>query len=124
MFQLSEFIRRRSICLLRSIRRGFQCLAGHILPCWSLSRLIDNIELVDNEFKLSNIVVDVAFKLLIDDIELVNKLLIDNIEFVDKLFTLLKIVVDIAFKLLIDNVEVVDNEFKLLNIVAVVALIL
>ena len=28
--------------------------------------LIDNIELVDNEFKLLNIVVDVAFKLLMD----------------------------------------------------------
>jgi hypothetical protein len=27
--------------------------------------LIDNVELVDNEFKLLNIVVDVAFKLLI-----------------------------------------------------------
>ncbi len=39
---------------------------------------------------LLNIVVDVAFKLLID-----------NVQFVDKLFKLLKIVVDVVFKLLI-----------------------
>jgi hypothetical protein len=48
----------------------------------------------DKLFKLLNIVVDVAFKLLID-----------NIEFVDKLFKLLNIVVDVLFKLLIDNIE-------------------
>ena len=33
--------------------------------------LIDNVELVDNEFKLLNMVVDVAFKLLINILELV-----------------------------------------------------
>ena len=42
--------------------------------------LIDNVELVDNEFKLLKIVVDVVLILLID-----------NIEFVDKLFKLLLI---------------------------------
>ena len=63
--------------------------------------LIDNIELVDNEFKLPNTVVDVAFILLID-----------NIELVDNEFKLPNIVVDVAFILLIDNVELVDNEFK------------
>ncbi len=62
--------------------------------------LIDNIELVDNEFKLLNVVVDVALKLLID-----------NIELVDNEFKLLNVVVDVAFKLLIDNTELVDNEF-------------
>ena len=41
----------------------------------ALELLIDNIELVDNEFKLLNIVVDVLFKLLIDNIEFVDKLL-------------------------------------------------
>ncbi len=46
---------------------------------------------MDNEFKLLNIVVDVAFKLLIN-----------NLELVEKLFKLLKIVVDVAFKLFID----------------------
>ncbi len=45
------------------------------------------------------------------------KLLIFNIEFVEILFKLLNIVVDVAFKLLIDNTELVDNEFKLVNIV-------
>jgi hypothetical protein len=44
--------------------------------------------------------VDVAFKLLID-----------NVELVDNEFKLLNVVVDVAFKLLIDNVELVDNEF-------------
>ena len=62
--------------------------------------------LLDKLFKLWNIVVDVTFKLLIDNIELVHKL-----------FKLLNIVVDVAFKLLIDNVELVDKLFKLLNIV-------
>jgi hypothetical protein len=31
--------------------------------------LIDKVELVDNEFKLFNIVADVAFVLLIDNVE-------------------------------------------------------
>ena len=62
---------------------------------------MDNVELVDNDVKLLNIVVDVAFILLID-----------NIELVDNEVKLLNIVVDVAFKLLIDNVELVDNEFK------------
>ena len=61
--------------------------------------LIDNVELPDNEFKLLNIVVEVAFKLLIC---------------VVWLFNIPKNVVEVAFKLLIDNVELVDNEFKLL----------
>ena len=64
--------------------------------------VIDNVELLDNEFKLVNIVVDVLFKLLID-----------NIELVDKLFKLVNIVVDLLFKLLIDNIELVDKLFKL-----------
>ncbi len=53
-----------------------------------------------------NNVVDVAFNLLID-----------NVELVDNEFKLLNIVVDVLFKLLIDNIELVDNEFKLLKIV-------
>ncbi len=68
--------------------------------CWirplvdvALKLLIDNIELVDKLFKLLKVVVDVALKLLID-----------NIELVDKLFKLLKKVVDLLFKLLIDVV--------------------
>ena len=68
--------------------------------------LIDNVELVDKLFKLLNIVVDVAFKLLID-----------NIDDVDKLFKLLKVVVDVAFKLLINNLELVEKLFKLLKVV-------
>jgi hypothetical protein len=47
---------------------------------------------------------------LIDNIELVDKLLIDNIEFVDKL---LIDNVELVDKLLIDNVELVDKLFKL-----------
>ncbi len=49
---------------------------------------------------LSNIVVDVVFKLLTD-----------NVEFVDKLFELLNMVVDVVFKSLIDNIELVHNAF-------------
>ena len=45
------------------------------------------------------------------------KLLIDSVELVDKLFKLLNIVFDVVFKLLIDNVEFVDKLFKLVNIV-------
>ena len=33
---------------------------------------IDNVELVDNEFKLLNMVVDVEFKTFIDNVELVD----------------------------------------------------
>ena len=55
--------------------------------------LIDNIELVDNEFKLENMFVDVA-----------SKLFIDNIELVDIEFKLENIVVDVAFKIEIDVV--------------------
>ena len=40
------------------------------------------------------------------------KLLIDNVELVEKLFKLLNIVFDVLFKLLIDNVELVDKLFK------------
>ncbi len=50
--------------------------------------------LVDNESTLLNTVVNVAFKVLIDSIELV-----------DYEFKLLNIVVDVAFKLLIGKVE-------------------
>ena len=60
------------------------------------------------EFKLFNKVVDVAFKLLIDvvwpltkfniDVLVEFKLLIDNVELVDKEFKLLNIVVDVKFK--------------------------
>ena len=45
-------------------------------------------------------------------VEVAFKLLIDNIEFVDKLFKLLNIVVDVVFKLLIDNIEFVDKLVK------------
>ncbi len=64
------------------------------------------VEFVEREFKLLNIVVLVAFKLLID-----------NVELVEGEFKLLNIVVLVAFKLLIDHVELVDNEFKF-NVVA------
>jgi hypothetical protein len=47
---------------------------------------------VDNEFKQLRIVVDVLFKLFID-----------NTELVDNEFKLLKIVVDVAFQLFIDK---------------------
>ena len=50
---------------------------------------------------MQNIVVDVAFELLID-----------NVEFVDKVFKLPNIVVDVVFKLLIDNVALDDKLFK------------
>ena len=63
--------------------------------------LIDNVELVDKLFILLNIVVEVLFKLLID-----------NVELVDKLFKLLNIVVEVLFKLLIDNIDDVDKLFK------------
>jgi len=62
---------------------------------------IFNVEFVDNEFKLLNIVVDVAFKLFIL-----------NIEFVDNAFKLLNIVVLVAFKLFIFNIEFVERKFK------------
>ncbi len=45
------------------------------------------------------------------DVDVLFKLLIDNIEFVDKLFKLLNVLVDVAFKLLIDNIEFVDKLF-------------
>jgi hypothetical protein len=66
----------------------------------------------------------VKLVLLNIDVDVLFKLLIDNIELVDKLFKLLNNVVDVAFKLLIDNVELVDNEFKLLNTVVDVVFIL
>ena len=51
-------------------------------------------------FIFDNNVVDVVFKLFIDNVELVlNEFIFDNN------------VVDVAFKLFIDNVELVDNEF-------------
>ena len=60
------------------------------------------LKIVDNELILENIVVDVAFILLID---VVWPLTYPNI------------VVDVAFKLLILSVELFHNQFKLLNIV-------
>ena len=69
----------------------------------SLSLLRIDIDVVC-EFKIPNIVVDVVFKLF--------KLLIDNVELVDNEFRLENIVVDVVFKLLIDNVELVDKLFK------------
>ncbi len=50
----------------------------------------------------------------LDDVEF--KLLIDNVESVDKLFKLVKILVDVLFKLLIDNIDDDDKLFKLLLI--------
>jgi hypothetical protein len=55
---------------------------------------------LDNEFKLLDIVVDVAFKLLIF-----------NLGFVEILFELLNIVVDVAFKLLIFDIEFAEMLF-------------
>ncbi len=52
-------------------------------------------------FVIFNNVVDVALILLID-----------NIELVDKLFKLLNMVADVACKLFIDNIELVDKIFK------------
>ncbi len=82
---------------------------------------------MDNEFKLLNTVVDVAFKLLMlkteldhNEFKLVNivvdvafKLLILKTELDDNEFKLVNTVVDVAFKLLILKIELVDNEFKL-----------
>ncbi len=56
--------------------------------------LIENVELVDLLFKLLNVVFDFAVKSF------------------EKLFKLLIIVVHVAFKLLIDNVECADKLFK------------
>ena len=61
---------------------------------------IDNVEFVDKLFKLLNIVVDVAFILLIDVVW----------PFINP-----KYVVDVAFKLFIDNIEFFDKLFKLLK---------
>ncbi len=44
------------------------------------------------------------------------KLLIDNIKLVDNEFKLLKILVDVLFRLLIDNIELIDRLFKLINV--------
>ncbi len=52
-----------------------------------------------------------------NDNDVAFKLLIENVEALDKLFKLVNIVVDVAFKLLIDNVEALDKLFKLVNIV-------
>ena len=72
----------------------------------ALILLIFNIEFVDNEFKLENIVDDVALILFID---------------VVWPFTNPNNVVLVALILFIDSTELVDNEFKLENIVDVVA---
>ncbi len=55
--------------------------------------MIDKVEFCDNKFKLLNLVVDVAFKLLID-----------KVEFCDNEFKLLIIVIDVIFKLEIDDI--------------------
>ncbi len=54
----------------------------------------------------------VKLVLLNNDVDEAFKLLIDNIELVDNEFKLLNIVVEVLFKILIDNIELVDNEFK------------
>ena len=56
-----------------------------------------HIEFLDKLFTLLNFVIDVAFKLVIDKVDLA-----------DKLFKLLNIVVDALFELLIDNVKLVE----------------
>ena len=61
--------------------------------------VIDNIELVDNEIKLENINVFVVFKFDVD---------------VVCVFNIPNIVVDVAFKLFIDNVALDDKLFKFL----------
>ena len=63
--------------------------------------LIDKVEFVDKLFKLVNIVYEVLFRLVID-----------KVDALDKLFKLVNIVVDVLFKLLIDKVEFVDKLFK------------
>ena len=66
---------------------------------------INVIVFVEMLFKLLNMVVDVAFKLLI----------LNCAQF-EKLFKLLNMVVDVEFKLLILNWALVEKLFKLLNI--------
>ncbi len=56
---------------------------------------------MDNEFNLLNIVVDVACKFVIF-----------NLEYVDIEFKLLNIDVDVLFELLTDNVELLDNDLN------------
>jgi hypothetical protein len=79
----------------------------------------NNVELPETtnllKFVLFNNVVDVAFKLLIDNIEFVDKLFklfTDNVELLDKPLTYPNNVVDVAFKLFTDNVELVDKLIK------------
>ena len=67
--------------------------------------LIDNIEFVDNAFKLLNIVVDVAFKLFID-----------NVELVDKLFKLIVVAYTVKSGLLIT--VVFQSDWKLVGLFA------
>jgi hypothetical protein len=49
-------------------------------------------------------------------VDVLFKLLIDNIKLVDNEFKLLKILVDVLFRLLIDNIELIDRLFKLINV--------
>ena len=68
--------------------------------------LIDNIELVDNEFKLLKIVVDVVCKFDIFNAEYVDKLFkFVIVELPVKEFIIFNNVVDVALILLIDNVR-------------------
>ena len=46
-------------------------------------------------------------------VDVLFKLVIDKVELVDKLFKVLNIGVDVLFKLVIDNIEFVDKLFKL-----------
>jgi hypothetical protein len=52
------------------------------------------------------------FKLFYNGVDVAFKLLILSIELVEMLFKLFYNVVDVAFKLLIFNVELLDNEYK------------
>ena len=79
----------------------------NILFIVAFKLFIDNIELVDNELTFVNIVVDVAFKLFIANWCVEE---IENILFI------------VEFKLFIDNIELVDNELRLVNIVVDVVL--
>ncbi len=62
---------------------------------------------------LLNNVVYIAFKVLIDNVEFVdNEFRLDKVELPVKEFIILNNVVDVAFKSLIDNVQFVDKLFK------------
>ena len=81
---------------------------------------MDNVESLNKEFKLLNIVVDVAFKLFIDKIDDVDKLFkFDKVELPVNAFIIPNNVVDVAFKLFIANIDDVDRLVISVLIVAV-----